>query len=190
MEKITIRQAVPTDASFIAKVVCTAIASEEGLRSYCGEEYEKVITQIAEAQGTQYSWENALIAEVDGKPAGGIVAYDGAQLHPLRSKTWDIIESQTGKRPCIADETQAGECYIDSLAVMPEYRKRGLAKTLIIALAKKVADMGIDYVGLLVDEDNEKGQALYKSVGFTYVNDSEFLGHKMYHLQLKSKKSV
>lgn len=188
MEKIIIRQAVPEDANFIAKVVCTAIASEEGLRSYCGEEYEKVITQIAENKGTQYSWENALIAEVDGKPAGGIVAYDGALLHPLRSKTWDIIEQHTGKRPSIADETAAGECYLDSLAVMPEYRKKGIAKALLLALSEKVAEMGIDYVGLLVDEDNEKGQALYKSVGFTYVNDSEFLGHKMYHLQRKSGK--
>lgn len=188
MERIIIREAMPTDASFIAQVVCTAIASEDGLRSYCGEEYEKVITQIAEAQGTQYSWENALIAEVDGKPAGGIVAYDGALLHPLRSKTWDIIEQHTGKRPSIADETAAGECYLDSLAVMPEYRKKGIAKALLLALSEKVAEMGIDYVGLLVDEDNEKGQALYKSVGFTYVNDSEFLGHKMYHLQRKSGK--
>ena len=188
MEKITIRPAVPEDASFIAKVVCTAIASEEGLRSYCGEEYEKVITQIAATIGTQYSWENTLIAEVDGKPAGGIVAYDGALLHPLRSKTWDIIEQQTGKRPCIADETEAGECYIDSLAVMPAFRNKGIAKALILALSEKVANMGIDYVGLLVDEDNEKGQALYQSVGFTYINDSEFLGHKMYHLQRKTTK--
>ena len=186
MEKIIIRQALPADASFIAKVVCTAIASEEGLRSYCGEEYEKVIAKIAEAEATQYSWENTLIAEVDGKPAGGIVAYDGALLHPLRSKTWDIIEQQTGKRPNIADETATGECYIDSLAVMPAFRNKGIAKALILALSEKVANMGIDYVGLLVDEDNEKGQALYKSVGFTYINDSEFLGHKMYHLQRKT----
>lgn len=188
MEKITIRPAVPKDASFIAQVVCTAIASEEGLRSYCGEEYEKVITQIAATKSTQYSYENTLIAAVDGQPAGGIVAYDGARLHPLRSKTWDIIEQQTGKRPCIADETEAGECYIDSLAVMPAFRNKGIAKALILALSEKVANMGIDYVGLLVDEDNEKGQALYQSVGFTYINDSEFLGHKMYHLQRKTTK--
>lgn len=183
MEKITIRQAVPEDANFIAQVVCTAIASEEGLRSYCGEEYPKVIAQIAEAQATQYSWENALIAEVDGKPAGGIVAYDGALLHPLRSKTWDIIEQHTGKRPNIADETAAGECYLDSLAVMPAFRNKGIAKALLIALSEKVAKQGIDRVGLLVDVDNKRGQALYASVGFAFVNDSDFLGHKMYHLQ-------
>lgn len=88
MEKITIRQALPTDATFIAQVVCTAIASEEGLRSYCGEEYAKVIAQIVATEGTQYSYENTLIAEVDGQPAGAIVAYDGALLHQLRSKTW------------------------------------------------------------------------------------------------------
>lgn len=180
---------MPADASFIAKVVCTAIASEEGLRSYCGDDYVDVITQIAATKGTQYSYENTLIAEVDGKPAGGIVAYDGAQLHPLRSKTWDIIEQQTGRRPSIADETAAGECYLDSLAVMPEYRNRGIAKALLLALSEKVAAMGINYVGLLVDADNENGQSLYKSVGFTYVNDSEFLGHKMYHLQKRSGNS-
>ena len=49
--------------------------------------------------------------------------------------------------------------------------------------AEKVKNEGIPYVGLLVDVDNERGQALYKSVGFKFVNESDFLGHKMYHLQ-------
>ena len=183
--ELNIRKATAEDAPFIAQVVCTAIACEESLRGYCGENYMDVITQIASEEGTQYSWQNALIAEVDGCLAGGIVAYDGAKLYPLRGKTWDIIENITGKRPFIVDETQAGECYLDSLAVLPEYRGKGIAKQLILSLAEKVKNEGIPYVGLLVDVDNERGQALYKSVGFKFVNKSDFLGHKMYHLQKK-----
>ena len=181
--ELKIRKATAEDAPFIAQVVCIAIACEGSLKGYCGENYMDVIAQIAAEEGTQYSWQNALIAEVDGCLAGGIVSYHGAKLYPLRAKTWDIIENITGKRPFIVDETQAGECYLDSLAVLPEHRGKGIAKQLILALSENVKNEGIPYVGLLVDVDNERGQSLYKSVGFEFVNDSDFLRHKMYHLQ-------
>ena len=82
------------------------------------------------------------------------------------------------------DETQAGELYLDSLAVLPEYRYRGIAKLLIRATKERANSMGLPCVGLLVDKANTSGEALYSSVGFRYVNDNQWGGHPMKHLIL------
>ena len=79
------------------------------------------------------------------------------------------------------DETQAGELYLDSLAVLPEYRRHGIASRLI-RTTKELADkMGLPCVGLLVDKGNPDGEALYASIGFQYANDSYWGGHSMKH---------
>ena len=82
------------------------------------------------------------------------------------------------------DETQAGELYLDSLAVLPEYRRRGIANRLIRATKERADKMGLPCVGLLVDKGNPDGEALYASIGFKYVNDSMWGGHPMKHLVL------
>ena len=44
--------------------------------------------------------------------------------------------------------------------------------------------MHLPCVGLLVDKGNPDGEALYSSVGFRYMNDSQWGGHEMKHLIL------
>ena len=81
------------------------------------------------------------------------------------------------------DETQAGELYLDSLAVLPEYRRQGIALRLLLATREKAEKLGLPCVGLLVDKGNPAGEALYASAGFRYANDSQWGGHSMKHLQ-------
>ena len=82
------------------------------------------------------------------------------------------------------DETSAGELYLDSLAVVPEYRRRGIARRLLLATKERADGMGLPCVGLLVDKGNPAGEALYASVGFRYVDDNLWGGHPMKHLVL------
>lgn len=82
------------------------------------------------------------------------------------------------------DETQAGELYLDSLAVLPEYRHQGIAHHLIKATKQKADEIGLPCLGLLVDKGNPVGESLYTSIGFRYVNDNQFGGHPMKHLVL------
>ena len=90
-----------------------AIGDEEALRAYCGDNYLDVLTEVAEQRATQYSWQYALIAEVDGVTAGAIVGYDGAKLALLREGTFATLRKRTGRVPQIADETEDGEYYLD-----------------------------------------------------------------------------
>ena len=80
--------------------------------------------------------------------------------------------------------SQAGELYLDSLAVLPEYRRQGIARKLLLATKERANLLGLPRVGLLVDKDNPVGEALYTSVGFQYVNDNQWGGHPMKHLIL------
>jgi ribosomal protein S18 acetylase RimI-like enzyme len=181
--KFSIRQARRDDAPTIALAVAMAIGDEEALRHYCGDDYQEVLTEMARAEGTQYSWQNALISECDCKAAGAIVGYDGALLGPLRKGTFQILLKQTGRIPTIPDETESDEYYLDSVAVMPEFRGCGVGSALITAMRDKAFAEGHQRVGLLVDEDNRRAKTLYTSLGFETVGYRLFFGHRMHHLQ-------
>ena len=123
---------------------------------------------------------------MDGDKVVGIsVSYDGGRLHELRSAFINAAKECLGKdHSGMDDETQAGELYLDSLAVLPEYRRQGIASTLLLTTKERANQYGLPCVGLLVDKDNPDGEALYSSVGFRYANDSRWGGHDMKHLKL------
>ena len=178
---LNIRNAAESDAPLIAKVVAMAIG-EEGTRHYCGDDHQSVLEEIARLENSQYSYRNAIIAEVNGIPAGAAVAYDGADLYALRDVTLKHIFNRTGKSHNIEDETDASEVYLDSIAVLPEYRGLGIGKRLLQTLKAKTLNEYGKNLGLLVDFENPNAERLYKSVGFERMNVKDFLGHKMWHL--------
>lgn len=180
---ITIRPATCQDAETIAQAVAMAIGDEEALRLYCGEDYLTVLAEIARSEATQYSYRLALVAEVDGQMAGAIVGYDGAQLYTLREGTFAILREQIGRVPKIDDESEAGECYLDSVAVFPQFRGMAIGRMLVEAFCEKAYSEGHERVGLMVDYGNPQAERLYVSLGFERVGTKLFFGHRMWHLQ-------
>ena len=56
---------------------------------------------------------------------------EGTKDHELRRAFIEAAKKYIGKdHSGMDDETQAGELYLDSLAVLPEYRRQGIAKKL------------------------------------------------------------
>ena len=186
--EFNIRNAAKTDAPLIASVVAMAIG-EEGARHYCGENHQSVLEEIARMEDSQYSYRNTIVAEVNGVSAGAAVAYDGADLYRLRDVTLKHIFNHTGKLHNIEDETDASEVYLDSIAVLPEYRGFGIGKQLLLALKEIAHEKYGKDLGLLVDFENPDAERLYKSVGFERMNVKDFLGHKMWHLVLRQQSS-
>ena len=64
--KIEVRRASGADVALLARVVAEAIGDESALIEYCGEDFLSVLEEIVSTSGTQYYYQNALIAEVDG----------------------------------------------------------------------------------------------------------------------------
>ena len=186
-QRIVVRPARSNDAEVVAKVVAIAIGDEVALQNYCGVEYLDVLAEIARREATQYSWQYALVAEVDGVTAGAVVGYDGARLSELREGTFTVLRERMGHIPIVADETEAGEYYLDSVGVLPEFRGCGLGRTLIEAFCDKVFAAGCEKVGLIVDCDNYNAEKLYASLGFERVGRKRFFGHDMWHLQRRKR---
>ena len=173
---IEVREATKNLAAEIACLIMTAMTDDCCLY-FCGEGYgledfRKMMTILVECEDSQYSYRNTLVAMDADKVVGISVSYDGERLH--------VGKDHSG----MDDETQAGELYLDSLAVLPEYRRQGIARKLLLATKERANLLGLPRVGLLVDKDNPVGEALYTSVGFQYVNDNQWGGHPMKHLIL------
>ena len=90
----------------------------------------------------------------------------------------------------IEDETEGGEFYLDSVAVLPNYQELGIGAKLLSTMRDKAFDEGFERVGLLVDWDNPRAEKLYNSLGFERVNETLFLGLKMWHMQAVSNRDI
>ena len=189
MAKIKIQEATEAQASDIAKLIMMAMTDDCCLH-FCGEghgldDFRRMMTSLVERTDTQYSYRNTLVAMEGQKVTGIAVSYDGGRLHQLRQAFIQAARKYIGKdHSGMDDETRAGELYLDSLAVLPEYRRQGIAQRLLKATKEKADAMGLPCVGLLVDQGNSVGEALYASAGFRYANDSHWGGHPMKHLVL------
>ena len=178
---IVIRKATPEDAHLIGQVVAMGIGDETA-RVYCGEHFLQVLEETAAAENTQYSYRNALVAMVDEVAAGAIIGYDGARLEELREQTLAIIERHHPRPQIAEDETQAGEFYLDTIGILPQYRGKGIGARLLKAMRDEAFLNGHQRVGLIVDESNPKAEKLYLSIGFHRLGARMFFCHRMCHL--------
>jgi len=186
---IEIQEARKQQAGDIARLIMMAM-TDDCCQFFCGEGYGlshfyQMMTMLVEQESSQYSYRNTLVA-LDGSRVVGIsVSYDGGRLHELRQAFIQAAKEYIGKdHSDMDDETQAGELYLDSLAVLSEYRQQGIAHRLLQATRERAAKLNLPCVGLLVDKGNPIGESLYASVGFRFANDSMWGGHPMKHLVL------
>lgn len=63
----------------------------------------------------------------------------------------------------------AGEGQIMNVAVLPQYRRKGIANGLMTCLAEKAAKRNCDIITLEVAENNTDAIALYEKHGFTAI---------------------
>ncbi|OKJ58147.1 GNAT family N-acetyltransferase [Streptomyces sp. CB02115] len=80
----------------------------------------------------------------------------------------DALPAAIGR--CVVDGRWAGFMAVE---VAPEQRRRGLATTVMAALARRALDEGASAAWLQVEEDNEGARALYDGMGFA--------AHHRYH---------
>ncbi len=142
------------------------------------DEMDKFVASCSEAD-TMYSWKHAIVAVADGVPVGCLIAYEGRHYLELRQRTWgslwDNLDSESLNR--IERETGDGEYYLDSLAILPEYRGRGIGRLLMTHAFGKGRAAGCAYSTLLVSQDKPKLEAYYRSVGCEKYGEMEFFGH-------------
>lgn len=89
-------------------------------------------------------------------------------------------------------EAKAGEWYLDSLAVAPEFQRHGIGGQLLDYLSVQLAKQKEQMISLNVDLANTKAERLYRHHG--YVKQSELMigSHRYAHLvrPLQSQQAV
>jgi ribosomal protein S18 acetylase RimI-like enzyme len=64
--------------------------------------------------------------------------------------------------------TEGLECYLAELYVVPDRRRRGLGRALMLAAIEHARRRGADYMDLNTAETDTAARALYESLGFSY----------------------
>ena len=186
---VQLRDATSEDAPFIARVVLAGIDMLD-IDAVLPDEQRAIyehLMDICRMDDTLYSYLNTRIAEVDGNRVGALVAYDGARYAALRAKTFGLVQQTSGMDLSRnAMETGPGEFYLDSMAVLSDYRGLGIGKMLMRDRMDYALRNGFQKVTLLVDKDKPRLQHYYESFGFAFVEEMFVFG-SWYNKLAKSK---
>jgi translation initiation factor 4G len=190
--KIHIRPAQPEDADFLAWVILTAGRAHvtRGIWEVVlgGSENDnfnflKLLTVTARPHLFHFSC--YLIAEADGKPAAALGGYDPTTLGleamqqaipevlmKLGVKSQNPESSKRAERMinCIPDNTE-GAWIIDSVATLPEYRRKGLVDRLLKAILEKGRQEGFRLAQINMYIGNIPAQRAYEKQGFEIVEE-------------------
>ncbi len=114
---------------------------------------------------------------------GAVNIYNGAELLQLRQPVLDFLSSKYGRNVLPEEETAAGEYYIDTIAVHPAHRGKGIGAGLLKFSIGEYVVKNKFVLGLLVEESNEAARKLYLKLGFSQAGRKILLGKTMDHLQ-------
>lgn len=182
--RMTFRPATDNDAYFIAQGFHMAMHYKR-----TEEELARFAELISTRDDVLYCAKNTLIAEYNGEMAGMLTAYDGSRYREMRRLTMQLMKEHFDMEfPDMEDETKAGEYYLDSLAVWPQYRGIGLGTALLERGIAEGLRLGLTTT-LTVDPKNRNAQQVYASLGFE-LDGELFIFGKNYWRMTYSKRNT
>lgn len=136
-------------------------------------------------EANQYSYQNCWVVELNGEIIAAANVYNGADLLTLREPVIRYIRENYNPEFNPGIETEAGEFYIDTFAVHPNFQGKGIGLKILEFLIEEYVGNQKTPLGLLVESDNVAANKLYTKAGFRYVQKREFLTKVLDHLQIK-----
>ncbi|UCD19017.1 MAG: GNAT family N-acetyltransferase [candidate division WOR-3 bacterium] len=70
--------------------------------------------------------------------------------------------------------------WINRVAVLPEYRRSGLATQLVREVEKRLTDAGIDIIACLIEEWNKESVTFFERLGYKRHNDISYFTKRRY----------
>ncbi len=183
--RMQFREATANDAYFIAEGFHMAMHMK-----HSAEEITDFAEKICTRDDVLYCARNTLICEYNGEMAGMLTAYDGSGYRAMKERTMQLVKEYYGiEFPRMDDEAAAGEYYIDSLAVWPQYRGIGMGRALLERGIAEGLRLGL-CVTLAVDPKNTRAQSLYASLGFERDGDLFIFGANYWKMVLRKKENA
>jgi len=186
--KFTFNQAEITDAKQIAELMLFAM--DKIVFDFIGDNNQdkamSFLISLVEQEDNQYSYQNITVIKNDHNQIVGMFnIYDGALLNQLRKPVLKILKDNYNQIITPQDETEAGEYYIDTIAIYPKYRGLGIGQLILDYIILEYAEKQNKTIGLLVDFTNPKAKKLYTNKGFIKVGEKQLMNENHEHLQYK-----
>ena len=162
----------------------------------------KVFGEVCARPDTLYSYTRTRVACVDGKAVGSLTAYSGDDYQPLRNFTWGLLntvfasndtsdeeasdEDSVPGVPSAEPECIPGEFYLDSMAILPEFRRMTfeyagstdrIGHLLMLDGIEEGHRKGFLRISLIVDKAKPRLKTYYSALGFRPDGEVLFFGH-------------
>jgi len=179
-EQMKIRQAVKEDALQAAELIYYAI--DDIAESLTGKtdpvEIIQSLADLFRSEKNRISYQNTIIADINGVVVGLAVTYSGDEAPGLDTLIVERLKKVTGQSDVSLDpEAEAGDYYIDTLSVNPEYQGQGIGTQLILETQKIAKQKGYNRISLNVSHDNPNARKLYSKLGFKKEKVIQINGH-------------
>ena len=143
-------------------------------------EQEEIYARLIECESREdllYSYVHTRVAEEDGVVSGSLLSYPGEIYHDLRHKTFTELWPDLSRMDETSEqETDPGEYYLDTLAVLPEFRHRGIGRALLEDGIRQGTELGYKQMALVADMDMPHLIRLYEKVGFRLADRRRAFG--------------
>ena len=168
--KVSFRPATRADAAALAVLVDIA---GEGMPAYMWSTLaspgQSVLELGRERAGRDiggFSWKNAVVAEVNGEVAAGLVGYRLDDPYDLGG----LAEIPPIVQPLVKLEARApGSWYVNVLATFPEFRGLGIGTALLEIAERNANEVGARALSVIVASWNAAACRLYRRAGYEEV---------------------
>jgi len=181
-----LRHPLPADGEIVSDLI---LQSDCGmLPALFGADVRSLLCRLQGARANPFSAESILVAEAEsrgteasvvGMLVGSLAEADrSAQLHTaillFRWYGLEIVSRlpRLAKAGKALESLEPDDYYVSNIAVLPEWRGRGLGKEILLAAAEEARAAGARRIVLDVEGHNEAARAFYARLGFH--RESEF----------------
>ncbi|KKO89984.1 GNAT family acetyltransferase [Sphingobacterium sp. Ag1] len=183
-----IRSAQESDAHHVPEIMLQAMEDIifRFIKKEDRSEAVNFLTQLFKQKGNLYSYEHTFVAiDHNGHILGSLTGYDGDRFIELRQPILDHMKELYNNNLIPEAETIGDEFYIDSIAVAPIARGKGIGTELLNYAITHAKQNGFKKVGLLVDLENPNAQKLYERIGFKLGKKTPLVGGEYYHMYIQ-----
>lgn len=176
---IIIRDAEIEDVPFLARCVMAAVGTLDLEDDTKDNPSYDIICELCAMEHSLYCWNHFRVAvdRATGKPVGSLLAYDGKRYARAREMSFSYAEEKLGIRFDDSDmETCRGEYYLDSMAVLPEYRGHRIGHALIQDAIEQGRQDRHTRFTLIAEKDAPALQSYYSLLGFAPEEEILFFG--------------
>jgi len=124
-------------------------------------------------EDTAFSYLNCTVIEHAGRVIGMLVAFP-MQVDPAEVETDPVLAPYSRLE---VDDSY----YICGMALIPEYRGRGLGTRLLALAEEQAGNKGFDKLSLIVFEQNDGAKRLYERHGYNEVGRAAVYPHPLIH---------